>query len=389
MPGKPSNGKLDGRRRTMKTTKAGALAVVAMLLLTLSGCANLGGIDLTQVGKEGTTTYLKIALNQTESHPSYIALDHFGQRLAEKTNGRWKVDVYPNEQLGSQQEVVQFIKSGAIEMAIVSGTQLENLSKDFQVLNLPKAFKDVRHQMQVIRDPSIVGELFTSLEKRDNITVIGGFTQGSRSIYTRFGPVNKPADLKGKKIRVQESDMHIRMIELMGGSATPLSYGEVYTALQSGVLDGAENNEVSYLTQKHVEVAPYWSYTNHLVGLDYMIMRADLLKAMSDADRKIFLEEWDKAMVEHTKLWSQKTSEAIEGAKKAGAKMTKVEGDAFDKALAPLVDEFLTTKKQRELWDKIQAAQTGASSSGATNSEADNSAESEAKNEIQDSRKGK
>lgn len=340
-------------------TRAKPIFIAALFTaaLALGGCANLGGIDLSQVGKEGTTTYLKIALNQTEDHPSFIALDNFGKRLDKRTNGRWKVDVYPNEQLGSQQEVVQFIKSGAIEMAIVSGTQLENLSKDFQVLNMPKAFQDVEHQMGVIRDKDIVGELFTSLEKRDNITVIGGFTQGARSIYTRFGPVNDPADLKGKKIRVQESDMHIRMIELMGGSATPLSYGEVYTAIQSGVLDGAENNEVSYYTQKHMEVAPYWSYTNHLVGLDYMIMRADLLKVMNEADRKIFLEEWDAAMVEHTKLWGEKTQEAIDGVKKAGSKMSEVKGDAFDKALAPLVDEFLTTDRQRELWDKIQQAQ--------------------------------
>lgn len=106
--------------------------------------------------------------------------------------------------------------------------------------------------------------------------------------------------------------MHIRMIQLMGGSATPLSYGEVYTAIQSGVLDGAENNEVSYSTQRHMEVAPYYSYTNHLIGLDYMIMRYDLRQAMSEEDRAIFDEEWNNAMIEHTELWDQETQKAIE-----------------------------------------------------------------------------
>ncbi|AGF71135.1 C4-dicarboxylate binding protein [Corynebacterium halotolerans YIM 70093 = DSM 44683] len=165
-----------------------------------------------------------------------------------------------------------------------------------------------------------------------------------------------PADMDGRKIRVQESDMHIRMIELMGGSATPLSYGEVYTAIQSGVLDGAENNEVSYVTQNHHEVAPFWSDTQHLVGLDYMVMRHDLLEAMSEEDREIFLEEWDKTMVEHTDLWQEETDQAIEAAKAAGATFHEVDREAFNEALAPIRDEFLTTEFQRDLFEQVRAA---------------------------------
>lgn len=333
-----------------------ALAATVAVTFSLAGCGDLGGLDLSRVGEEGKTTWVKLALNQTETHPSYIALDHLSERFEERTDGRWKIDVYPNEQLGSQQEVLQFVKSGAIEMAIVSGTQLENLNKDFQVLNMPTTFSSVEHQMEVIRDPEIVGDIFSSLEDSDNISVIGGFTQGGRNIYTSFGIVEEPADLAGKKIRVQESDMHIRMIQLMGGSATPLSYGEVYTAIQSGVLDGAENNEVSYSTQRHMEVAPYYSYTNHLIGLDYMIMRYDLRQAMSEEDRAIFDEEWNNAMIEHTELWDQETQKAIEDAKAAGAEFAEVDREAFVEALAPIKDEFLTTDYQRKLFDAIRVA---------------------------------
>lgn len=335
------------RRRLLATVAVAATGFV-------SACANLGGLNLDTVGSPDQTTYVKLALNQTESHPSYIALDHFSERFSERTDGRWEIDIYPNEQLGSQQEVVQFISSGAIEMAIVSGTQLENLNRDFQVLNMPTTFSSVAHQMGVIRDDTIVGDLFTSLEANSNITVIGGFTQGTRNTYTSYGPIETPEDLEGRRIRVQESDMHIRMIELMGGSATPMSYGEVYTAIQSGVLDGAENNEVSYVTQQHNEVAPYLSQTEHLVGLDYMIMRTDLRAAMSEEDRAAFDEEWDAAMVEHTGLWEEETQNAIDDAEAAGAEINAVDEEAFADALAPIRDEFLVTDYQRELYDAVQ-----------------------------------
>ena len=320
----------------------------------VSACVNLGGLNLETVGSPDQTTYVKLALNQTESHPSYIALDHFSERFSERTDGRWEIDIYPNEQLGSQQEVVQFISSGAIEMAIVSGTQLENLNRDFQVLNMPTTFSDVDHQMDVIRNDEIVGDLFGSLEQSSNISVIGGFTQGSRHIYNSIHPIVTPEDLAGQRIRVQESDMHLRMIGLMGGSATPMSYGEVYTAIQSGVLDGAENNEVSYVTQQHDEVAPYLSNTNHLVGLDYMIMRTDLRDAMSEEDRAIFDEEWDAAMVEHTELWEQETQASIEEAEAGGAQINDVDEQAFADALAPIADEFLVTDYQRDLFDAVR-----------------------------------
>ncbi|WP_092255657.1 TRAP transporter substrate-binding protein [Corynebacterium cystitidis] len=325
----------------------------------LSACGSLGGLNLETVGEPNTTTYVKLALNQTENHPSYIALDDFSQRFEERTDGRWKITIFPNEQLGSQQEVVQFVSSGAIEMAIVSGTQLENLNRDFQVLNMPTTFSSIDHQMSVIRNQDLMEPLFTSLEDRDNITVIGGFTQGSRNVYTKGGPARSPDDLHGLKIRVQESDMHIRMIELMGASATPLSYGEVYTAIQSGVLDGAENNEVSYTTQQHNEVAPFFNGTEHLVGLDYMIMRADLRDAMSDEDRAIFDEEWAKAMTEHTELWAEETERAIEEAQSEGAKFVAVDTEAFQEALAPIRQEFLTTDFQNRLYDDIRAAEGG------------------------------
>ncbi|SDB79762.1 tripartite ATP-independent transporter solute receptor, DctP family [Raineyella antarctica] len=338
----------------MRKPKVLAVIAAAALTLTLAACGGSGSSG-TPGATSGKT--LRLALNQTEAHPSYIALDNFGKRLATDTNDRWKVQVFPNETLGAQQEALQMVSNGSVDMAIVSGTQLENLNKDFRVLNMPMAFSSIDGQMKVIRDKSIVGDLFTSLEGNQHVTVLGGFTQGERSVYTKFGPVKTPADLNGKKLRVQESDLMIAMAQAMGASATPLAYGEVYTGLNSGVIDAAENNEVSYFTQKHFEVAPYFSNTKHLVGLDYLIINTDTLKKMSTEDRASFDKEWDAAMTEHTNLWQKSTEKAIADAKAGGAKFSDVDAAAFKSALEPLQAKFLTTDSQKALWDKLQAAQ--------------------------------
>ncbi|OUM41123.1 TRAP transporter substrate-binding protein [Arthrobacter sedimenti] len=329
------------------------VALATATALTLAAC---GGGSAAEGGGAGESHTLRVALNQTEEHPSFIALDHFGERLEEATEGRWKMEVYPNETLGAQQEALQLVSQGSVDLAIVSGTQLENLNEDFRVFNLPKVFDDVEHQMEVIHDPEITGDLYTSLEESNNLTVVGGFTQGARSIYTTDAPVKTPEDLAGKKLRVQESDVMIAMAEALGASATPMAFGELYTALQSGVVDAAENNEVSYWTQKHYEVAPYFSNTNHLVGLDYLIINSDLLGEMSEEDRAAFQTEWTATHEEHTGLWTTATEEDIASAEAAGATFTEVDEAAFDKVLEPLADKFIENDAQQALYDAARAA---------------------------------
>lgn len=319
-------------------------------MLSLSACT--AGISGTP--EKGKT--LILSLNQSESHPSFIALEAFGERLKKSTDGRWDIKVYPNETLGAQQEVIQLVSDGSVDMAIASGTQLENLNPEFATLNLPTVFNGIEHQISVLADDKIVGDLFSSLEESKNLTVLGGLTQGDRNLYTARGPITKPADLAGLKIRVQESDIHIKMINAMGGSATPMSYGEVYTALQSGVLDGAENNEVSYVTQKHHEVATYVARTRHLVGLDYMLINSDLVGKMSPEDHEILRTEWQNTVDEHVELWLTNTQDAIDKATAAGSTFNDVDQEAFAKALAPVVESALKSEKARKLYEDIKEA---------------------------------
>lgn len=334
-------------RKIIATLAAGAVA------LTLSACG--GGAGGTNTAAAGGKN-MRLSLNQTKEHPSFVALDNWGKALDKESGSKYKIQVYPNETLGKQAEAIQLVKAGTVDLAIVSGTQLENLNKDFTVLNLPNMFTSAEQQIKVVNDPAVTGDLFKSLEANNKIKVVGAFTQGARNIYLKSGPVKTKADLAGKKIRVQESEMMLAMIRAMGASPTPMAYGEVYTALQSGVIDGAENNEVSYYTVKHFEVAKFYSYTKHLVGVDYLIMNADLYNKLSAADKAAFDKTWKAAYTEHLQLWNKSTQDAITKAKAGGAQFSEVPADVFAADLDKLATQFVTTDSAKKLYDAVKAA---------------------------------
>lgn len=337
------------------TTRLALVATTAAAALTLAACGGDGDAAGSN-GGDGAGKTLKLALNQTEEHPSFIALEAFGEGLSEATDGRWEIQVYPNETLGAQAETLQLVSDGGVDMSIVSAPQLENLSDDFVVFSLPTVFDSVEHQMSFINDKDALGEVYSSLESSNNMTVLGGITQGARSFYTKDAAVDTPSALEGKKVRVQESPVFISLIEALGASPTPMAFGEVYTGLQSGVIDGAENNEVSYFTQKHFEVAPYFSYSRHLIGADFLVMNTPTLKEMSEEDRAALDAEWEKAWNNHTELWEEATQEAIAGAEAGGATFTEVDSAAFTEALTPLLEEFITTDSQQAIYDAARAA---------------------------------
>lgn len=335
----------------MRKKTLSLVAVTGVAALTLAAC---GGDSDGDGGAASDGQTLRLAINQTDAYPSTVALNNFGERLSEATDGRWSIDVYPNEQLGAQAETLQLVGDGAVDLAVVAGPQLENVNGDFVVFNLPTIFDTVDHQTSVINDPEITGDLYSSLEDQ-SISVVGGFTAGMRGVYTSEGPIMEPADLAGMKIRVQETDTNIRMVELMGGTATPMSFGEVYTALQSGVIDGAENAEPSYVTQKHYEVATHFAYTDHLINTDYLIMNTELLEGLSDEDAETFRAEWEATLVEFNELWDASLQESIDEATAAGVTFTEPDKAAFAEALAPIVEESLTSDVRQELFDAAKS----------------------------------
>ena len=336
-------------RPTRRTLLAG-IPLLGAGAVAMSGCTPDDAGAATDV-----ENILTISLNQTESHPSYLALTSFGEQLAGATEGRWGARVYANEALGAQQEVVQLVSDGSVDMAVISAPQVENLSMAFRPLNLPGAFVDIEHQTAVLKDDSIVGELFSSLEDERRLRVLGGFTQGSRHVYTDRGPIEGPDDLSGLKIRIQESDVFMALTRALGASPTPMAYGEVYTALQAGVLNGAENNEVSYVTQRHYEIAPHFTLTNHLVGLDYVMANVDRIEEMDEADQAAFTESFAAAQEEFVTLWAQETEASIQAMEEAGVEITEPDPEAFTPAIEEVGRSFLTSPEDEDLYERVRA----------------------------------
>lgn len=337
---------------------ASGLTAAALLLASCGGGSPEPVEEGTGTASPGTSggKAMLLSLNQANEHPTYIALDNWSTSLGTATEGRWSIDVFPNEALGTQDEALQLVSDGSVDMAVVSSPHLENLNPDFTALEMPGVFDSVEEQVRVLNDPAISGDLFTSLEAERRITVLGVLTQGARSVYTSFGKVETPADLAGRQIRVQETEKWIAIAEALGGSATPMAFGELYAGLQAGLVDAAENNEVSYWTQRHHEVAPHWSYTNHVIGADYVIINTDTLHSMSDADRAAFLAGFTAASTEHVALWGQATRAAIDGATAAGATFHQIDATPFTQALAAIAPDLLDSETQRALYDAVVAA---------------------------------
>ncbi|MFC7457295.1 TRAP transporter substrate-binding protein [Brachybacterium sp. GCM10030267] len=327
-----------------------ALPVAGAGTALLGGCVSRAGA-VTDVDR-----ILSVSLGQAEDHPSYGALLDFGERLAGATDNRWGVRVYANNSLGDQQETVQLVSDGAIDMAVISGTQIENSSPRFLPMNVPGVFDDMDHQNRVMLDDSIVGELFTSLEPDMRLTVLGGFTQGSRHLYTAPGPIESPDDLSGLKIRVQESKIFLDLINAMGGVPTPMAYSEVYTGLQAGVLDGAENNEISYVTQRHYEVATHYTLTNHLIGFDFFLANTDLLEEMGPEDSRALRETFTETQNAFVEIWRQETEKATEQMRERGVEIHEPDPAAF----APIIEEtgyaILQDEADIAMYEAIRAA---------------------------------
>ncbi|SDE56797.1 TRAP transporter substrate-binding protein [Auraticoccus monumenti] len=341
-----------------KRVLAGVAATLT-ITLGLAACGSGGGIE--GGGAEGgggggsAETVFRLAFNQTEEHPQYKAAMQMGEDLYEATDGRYGIEVYANELLGTQSDVVNNVSEGSVEMMLIGGPLMESFNPDFVVFNLPYMFASQEAQAAVFADTAATGELFASIEESKNITVVAGLFAGVRNVYNNERPVRTPEDLAGLRLRVQQSDSQVAMIEAMGGVASPMGQGEVYTALQSGVLEGAENNETVYNSLKHDEVAKYYSYTEHLMIPDYLLMNTDVLAQMSEEDRAAFTE-LVPALVEDANTGFFEFIETSRAASEEnGAEFNEdVDVEAFRQRVAPLVEESIDNDVKQGLYDAVQ-----------------------------------
>ncbi|MGB4439117.1 MAG: TRAP transporter substrate-binding protein [Sedimentibacter sp.] len=335
------------------------LLAITLVIGSLTGCGGNTSSEPAVEPEEGKaaeveTITLEIAFNQNEAHPQYKAMKAFGDALFERTNGAYAVEIFPNELLGAQKETVEMVQSGTIAMSLAGGSLMENWNPDFCVFNLPYVFDSIDQQRAIVNDPEIVGDLYESTADQ-GIVVIAAFHGGVRNVYTNVGPINTPADLKGLQIRVMQSDTNLKMMELMGGIGIAMGQGEVYTAVQTGVLDGGENNELIYSSLLHTEVAPYYSYTQHLMLPDYLVINTDIWNEMPDDVKTIFKEELAEAVNYEYDVFAEDVEAAKQVAADAGAQFNDADMAAFQEAVAPLTESKLTTYVTKNIDEAIRA----------------------------------
>jgi tripartite ATP-independent transporter DctP family solute receptor len=313
-----------------------------ILLISFSGCQSDSRVKIIKMGHA-----------QVTAHPVHNAMVFLAQRLEEKSGGRIKVKVYPNQQLGTERELLELLQIGSLGMTKVSAASLEAFSPEISVFGLPFLFRDDEHMNQIL-----YGEIGTELllsSERFWLRGLCFYDAGKRSFYTKNKPVETPADLAGLKVRVQESKMAINMIRAMGGSPTPVAYGELYTALQQGIVDAAENNPPSFYNSRHYEVCKFYSIDEHTAIPDVVLVSTKVWENLNPQEQVWLQEAADESAVYQAKLWKESVEESMREVQKAGVQVSYPSKEAFAEQVKSVYELVRTENpKLGSLIDRIQ-----------------------------------
>jgi tripartite ATP-independent transporter DctP family solute receptor len=288
----------------------------------------------------------KLALKASDVHPAgyptVAAVESMGKKLDAATNGRLSVQMYASMQLGGEKEAIEQAQVGAIQLARVSVGTLGPVIDDLNVFNLPFLFRNVDHMRAVI-DGDIGTELLDKVTNNDKAGLVGlcWMDAGARSIYTVKKPVHAIADLKGLKIRVIGNPMFVDMMNALGGNGVAMGYDQVFSALQTGVVDGAENNPPSYVFDNHYTVAKYYTLTQHLIVPEILVFSRKTWDALSKDDQASIKKFGREAQAEERVLWDKYETAALEKAKAAGNEIIDVaDKKPFQDAVKPVWDKY-------------------------------------------------
>ncbi len=281
---------------------------------------------------------IKLGHGLDASHPVHKAMEFMSEELVKNSKGKMRIDIYPSQQLGTERECVELLQIGSLGMTKVSASILEGFASSFTVFNLPYVFRNEEHLFSILD-----GEIGKRILKSSEIKLIRGvcyFDAGSRSFYTKEKPINSPKDLAGLKIRTQESATSVKLVNSLGGSATPISWGELYTALQQGVVDGAENNPPSFYLSKHYEVCKYYSLDEHTAVPDVLIISTKIWNSLNAEEQGWFQAATESAVVYQRKIWKEASEHALKMVAESGVEISYPDKKPFEEKVISLYDEY-------------------------------------------------
>ena len=293
---------------------------------------------------------LKLAHGLDPSHPVHKAMVYMAERVKYHSKGKMEIEIYPSGQLGSEQQCVELLQIGSLAITKVSAAVMESFTENYQVLGLPYIFRSKQHSFNVL-DGAVGKELLGSTEQF-NIRGLCFYDAGARSFYTINKPIHTPADLNGLKIRVMKSQTAMELVKAMGGSPTPISWGELYTALQSGVVDGAENNPPSFYTSHHYEVCKFYSLNEHTMVPDVLIISTVIWNKLTDQEKEWLQKAADESVTEERKLWAESEKESLQKVQEAGVTIIRPDKAPFAEKVQPMLNSY---KDKPELWRLITA----------------------------------
>lgn len=334
--------------RTLKNI----MRIGTALLLVICTAVALTGCGAVTSGKR----IIRISHGQSETHPEHLGLLAFKEYVEERLGDKYEVQIFPNEILGSAQKAIELTQTGAIDFVVAGTANLETFADIYEIFSMPYLFDSEEVYTSVMEDTDYMERIYESTDEA-GFRVVTWYNAGTRNFYAKT-PIKTPEDLKGKKIRVQQSPASVAMVNAFGAAAAPMGFGEVYTAIQQGVIDGAENNELALTNNKHGEVAKYYSYNKHQMVPDMLVANLKFLNSLNPEEYEIFKE----AAVVSTEVEREEWDKSIEEARtiardQMGVTFEEVDVEVFKERVLPLHEQMLEKNPSiREFYQHITNA---------------------------------
>ncbi|RJP67180.1 MAG: TRAP transporter substrate-binding protein [Comamonadaceae bacterium] len=290
-------------------------------------------------------------IHNADDYPTVAAVKHMSELLEKKSGGKHKIKVFNKGALGTEKETIDQVKIGALEMTRVNISPMNAICQKTQVPTMPFLFSSVEHMRKSLDGP--VGEEILKSCEEQGFIGLAFYDSGARSLYSKK-PIKTVADVKGLKVRVQQSELWVALIGAMGGNATPMPFGEVYTGLKTGLIDAAENNIPSFESTKHYESAKYYSRTEHSMAPEMLLMSKIAWDKLPKAEQDMVRAAAKESVAFQRKKWDEQESKSLAAVKAGGAEIAEVDKKSFQAVMGPVYDKFMTTPDLKRLVKSIQ-----------------------------------
>lgn len=310
-------------------------------------------IIMASCGAIGEKKIMKLGHSLDTSHPVHKGMVDMAERLAKKSNGNLTIQIYPSGQLGSERECLELLQIGSLAMTKVSAGVLENFVANFEVLGLPYIFRNSQHSYTVLDGP--IGEELLKQGEAFRFRGLCFYDAGSRSFYTKDRPVRAPKDIEGLKIRVMKSATAVSMVNELGGSPTPISFGELYAALQQGVVDGAENNPPVFFTSRHYEVCKYYSLDEHTMIPDVLLISLEWWDNLTPQEQQWVKSSALESVSFQREAWATSVKESLDALDKAGVEISYPDKAPFEEQVESIYEAYKNDQEKYELIRRIKS----------------------------------